>query len=364
MGNGLLSQEEIDALLKSTLEPEANEEIVKVAFTAGEQDAIRKIAEKFAENAAATLARISGKKVNITVMNLEVGGLQQIVEVYPGPVIIADIKNHFNTDGSDLLIISPHDGAVISDLVTGGEGTIPGNAISEKELQAISEVLKQMINSAAKSLPASLMAKVDYSLPRIILDNLRNVLNSSLLAETYFRISYRIIIEGLLDSTIEQIMLAAAAKGLAEIFQGLEKPAAADPVSAGASQIPTILTMPDIPGYAQLQHASGPKAQIQPARFSPLYAGQPVPQTDNLELIMDVSLQVSIELGKTRKTIKEILDMGPGSIIELDRLAGEPVDMIINGKLVAKCEVVVINETFGVRVTDIVQPVERMKTLS
>ncbi|HWQ89473.1 MAG TPA: flagellar motor switch phosphatase FliY [Desulfitobacteriaceae bacterium] len=354
MGNGLLSQEEIDALLKSTLEPESNEETMKVALTAGEQDAIRKIAENFAGNAATTLAQISGKKVNITVLNLEVSGLQQIGEVNPGPMIIADIGNHSHSEGSNSLILAPNDGAVISDLVTGGEGTTPREDISEKDLQAISEVLKQMMNSA-----------VDYYPSRIVLDNLSNVLNSDLLTETYVFISYRIVIEDLLDSVIEQIMVVATAKELADkLWGGAEKTDAVDLASAVTSQIPLPLTMPGNPAFAPSHYTSGPKAQIQPAHFSPLYAGQPMPQADNLELILDVSLQVSIELGKTRKTIKEILDMGPGSIIELDRLAGEPVDMIINGKLVAKCEVVVINETFGVRVIDIVQPAERMKTLN
>ena len=103
---------------------------------------------------------------------------------------------------------------------------------------------------------------------------------------------------------------------------------------------------------------------VQPAQFAPLQPGQPAVVPDNLNLILDVPLQVSVELGKARKTIKEILEMGPGSVIELDRLAGEPVDMIVNGKLIAKCEVVVINETFGIRITDIVQPAERMKSLN
>ncbi len=364
MGNGLLSQEEIDALLKSTLEPESDEDTVKVVLTAGEQDAIRIIAENFAGYAAATLAQVSEKKVDITVLNLEVCGLQQIREANPEPMIIADIRNHSDSEGSNLLALFPHDGAVISELVYRGEGKITGDKISEKELQAISEVLSQIMNSAAISLSALLKAKVDYHPSKAVLDNLSNVLNSDQPADPYVRISYRIVIEALLDSVLEQIIVVSAARELAgKLGGGMGKADAANLVTAAASQIPSPQNMSVNPAQAQLHHTPGPKAQIQPARFSPLVAGQYLPQNDNLELILDVSLQVSIELGKTRKTIKEILDMGPGSIIELDRLAGEPVDMIINGKLVAKCEVVVINETFGVRVTDIVQPAERMKTL-
>lgn len=84
----------------------------------------------------------------------------------------------------------------------------------------------------------------------------------------------------------------------------------------------------------------------------------------NMELLLDVPLQLTVELGRARRTIKEVLGFGPGSVVELDRLAGEPVDVLINGKLLGKGEVVVINENFGVRVTDILSPVERVRQIS
>jgi flagellar motor switch protein FliN/FliY len=98
-----------------------------------------------------------------------------------------------------------------------------------------------------------------------------------------------------------------------------------------------------------------PGAPAQSAQFSPFAMGMPNPvtQQENIDLIKDVPLDVTVELGKTKKSIKEILDISPGTIIELDKLAGEPVDVIINGKNVAKGEVVVIEESFGVRVTEI-----------
>jgi flagellar motor switch protein FliN/FliY len=105
------------------------------------------------------------------------------------------------------------------------------------------------------------------------------------------------------------------------------------------------------------------KVQVQPAQFATLNAAQSIQEYGNIGLIMDVPLQISVELGKTRKTIKEILALGPGSILELDKLAGEPVDLLVNGKLIAKGEVVVIDENFGVRVTDIVSPMERVANL-
>ena len=95
---------------------------------------------------------------------------------------------------------------------------------------------------------------------------------------------------------------------------------------------------------------------IQPAQFQNFNVGQAavVPQ-ENIGIIMDVPLQVTVELGRTTKSISEILDFAPGTIIELDKIAGEPVDVLVNGKFVAKGEVVVIEESFGVRVTEIIK---------
>jgi flagellar motor switch protein FliN/FliY len=84
----------------------------------------------------------------------------------------------------------------------------------------------------------------------------------------------------------------------------------------------------------------------------------------NIGLLMDVDLQLSVELGRTYKKIRDVLDFTTGSVIELDKLAGEPADILINGKLLAKGEVVVIDENFGIRVTEIISPEERIKYIS
>jgi flagellar motor switch protein FliN/FliY len=102
---------------------------------------------------------------------------------------------------------------------------------------------------------------------------------------------------------------------------------------------------------------------VQPVQFASLQMQQASPESGNIGLIMDVYMEMTVELGRTRKLIKEILGMGEGTIIELDKLAGEPVDILVNHKLIAKGEVVVIDENFGVRVTEIVSPMERMGDL-
>jgi len=83
----------------------------------------------------------------------------------------------------------------------------------------------------------------------------------------------------------------------------------------------------------------------------------------NLDFILDIPLKVTVELGRTTVIVKDLLQLGQGSVLELDKLAGEPLEILVNGKLVAKGEVVVVNEKFGIRLTDIISPIERIETL-
>lgn len=107
-----------------------------------------------------------------------------------------------------------------------------------------------------------------------------------------------------------------------------------------------------------------PQPTVQPAVFSNFETYQPMQtETKNLEMLLDIPLQVTVELGRTKRSVKDILELGAGSIIELDKLAGEPVDILVNNRLIAQGEVVVIDENFGVRVTDIISQTDRLKKL-
>jgi flagellar motor switch protein FliN/FliY len=122
------------------------------------------------------------------------------------------------------------------------------------------------------------------------------------------------------------------------------------------------------PGYGYPQQGQSPFQQdpavaVKSASFAPLSMPAGLEGISGLDLIMDVPLRVTVELGRTRMQIRDVLDLGKGSVVELDKLAGEPVDMLVNGKLIAKGEVVVIDENFGIRVTDIVSPIERFNNL-
>lgn len=114
---------------------------------------------------------------------------------------------------------------------------------------------------------------------------------------------------------------------------------------------------PDVPDAG----GGGVRQEVQAVQFSPLTPAAPRgTESQSLGLIMDVQLNATVELGRSRMTVREVLALGPGSVVELDKLAGEPADLLINGKLLARGEVVVVDESFGIRITEIMSPAERL----
>jgi flagellar motor switch protein FliN/FliY len=166
---------------------------------------------------------------------------------------------------------------------------------------------------------------------------------------------------GLVDNTIDEEQLKSEIKSEVDtsVKEEFEKPAAGSNNSAqGAAQ-----SAPNrqVPRHSQNRNIENESAvNVQEAQFPQFSQAQTQPLPNNMELIKDVPLEVTVRLGKTVMKIRDILDLGDGSIIELDKLAGEPVDLLVNGKLVAKGEVVVIDENFGFRVKDIISPAERL----
>ncbi|AHF07781.1 flagellar motor switch phosphatase FliY [Desulfitobacterium metallireducens] len=379
MGNGMLSQEEIDALLRGTMTPEPSAEEPVVEFTEMEKDAIGEIANISMGTAATTLSQLLGKKVDITTPKVDVTNAEQVRKDYPIPSVIVDVKYKAGIEGSNFLILSQRDGSVIVDMMMGGDGKNPSPELSELQISGISEAMNQMMGSAATSMSTMFNSMVDITPPQLVLNDLGEENHEFFPPnEPLIRISFRMVVEDVIDSILIQVIPVSVAKGMVSKLMGtIEAPASVAPAKAQSQpkvqpqpvQPQPVQTQPVQPRTQTMMPSSPPPqpnyppTSVQPAQFAPLRPTNLTVSQDNLGLILDVPLQVSVELGKAKKTIKEILELGPGSVIELDRLAGEPVDMIVNGKLVAKCEVVVINETFGIRITDIVQPSERMTSI-
>ena len=420
-----LTQEEIDALLNGAAsEPAAsdsasNEEASSVLsddlLSSMEKDALGEIGNISMGSAATTLSVLLGHKVNITTPTVSVDTMSTIQNQYPMPYLVVEVGYVIGINGNNILAIQASDASIIADLMMGGDGLNPQEELNEIHMSAVGEAMNQMMGTVATSLSTMFNKKIDISPPKVNLidlgaeDKITDLVNND---EPVVKTSFRMEVDGLIDSEIMQILPLNVAKEMVSFLMGggaeaeaqeapapapepAPAPAAPEPAPVAAAPAPAApAPQPAAPQYAappQPQYAAPPQQPqytappmgAQPVYAPPAYAnnvvssGVPVqnaqfaPLTNepvevnaaNISLIQDVPLQVTVELGRTKKSIREILEFSTGSIIELDKLAGEPVDIHVNGQLTAKGEVVVIDENFGVRITEIVSPMERVQSL-
>lgn len=423
-----LTQEEIDALLNgATSEPAAsdsasNEEASSVLsddlLSSMEKDALGEIGNISMGSAATTLSVLLGHKVNITTPTVSVDTMSTIQNQYPMPYLVVEVGYVIGINGNNILAIQASDASIIADLMMGGDGLNPQEELTDIHMSAVGEAMNQMMGTVATSLSTMFNKKIDISPPKVNLidlgaeDKITDLVNND---EPVVKTSFRMEVDGLIDSEIMQILPLDVAKEMVSFLMGggaeaeaeaeaqeapapepAPAPVAPEPAPVAAAPAPAApapqpaasqyAAPPQPPQYAaptQQPQYTAPPMGAQPVYAPPAYAnnvvssGVPVqnaqfaPLTNepvevnaaNISLIQDVPLQVTVELGRTKKSIREILEFSTGSIIELDKLAGEPVDIHVNGQLTAKGEVVVIDENFGVRITEIVSPMERVQSL-
>ena len=371
-------------------------------LTEEEKDAVGEVANISMGTSATTLYSLVNRKVNITTPVVDMCTWDKIIEEYERPCVFIKIKYTVGLEGTNILILKEDDVKIITDLMMGGDGTnVEGSELTDIHLSAISEAMNQMMGSSATSLSSMLGRMIDISPPEASLVDVGELEAqddiSSFLLGRFVRITFRMQIEDLVDSKIMQLYPIDFAKNLYDYFmdsQEPETPPAPEPAaptmappSMGAPSVtapsmgapsmgapsmpPPSMGMPGM-GAPTMDFSMGmgmqpqmgapqqmgmpmPNVNIQPASFTPFSMDVNAMQSqENISLIKDVPLEVTVELGRTSKAISDILDFAPGTIIELDKIAGEPVDVLVNGKLVAKGEVVVIEENFGVRVTEII----------
>ncbi|MEE1438861.1 MAG: flagellar motor switch phosphatase FliY [Lachnospiraceae bacterium] len=401
--DGMLSQDEINALLSgmnagsSDPQPDPQPAATEEILTDIEKDAIGEIANISMGTSATTLYSLVNRKVNITTPTVSIANWKNFIDEQEKPCVFIQIKYTEGLDGANILIMRERDVKVITDLMMGGDGSNIDGELGELHLSAISEAMNQMMGSSATSLSSMLGRMIDISPPEASLVNILENKNGAdiapFLGGDFVKIEFRMQIEDLVDSTIMQLYPIDFAKSLYKIFMEQQMgtsaaPAQPDPApqpqSVPAPQpqpapAPQPQPQPYVPPQAempqmqqampqmqmqqampQMQMQQMPQMQqanIQPAQFQAFNTQMPqqMASQENIGLIMDVPLEVTVELGRTKKSIAEILDFTPGTIIELDKIAGEPIDVLVNGKFVAKGEVVVIEESFGIRVTEIIK---------
>lgn len=387
MSNDFLSQEEINALLSGedtsdTSTDKADEELI----TEIDKDLLGEIGNISMGSASTALYQLINQQVNITTPVVSVTTLKEIRQGFETPNIILDIKYIEGIVGRNILIIKIQDGAVISNLMMGGDGKIEVNltTLSEIEISAVSEAMNQMIGSAATSMATMFGRKVDISPPTSKVIENDDIAISDDISEDQpiVKVSFRLTIGDLVDSNIMQIFPIETAKNIVAIMTGedkgqeeVEAVKQSEPIQNKEIEQPVQAPQPQYapqqqqyqqPQYQQPQYAQPQYQQpveVHQAAFEPLVPQQGVPPMKNMDLILDVPLDISVVLGRTRKSIQDILNLGTGSLIELEKLAEEPVEILVNGKQIALGEVVVVDENFGVRITSIVSNVERIRNL-
>lgn len=420
MSDDMLSQEEIEALLRGeTLEDKMTDEptsdhvedmSIENYLSPIEQDALGEVGNISFGSSATALSALLGQKVDITTPSLSMIDRNKLEEEFPHPYVAIQVQYTVGLIGSNLLVIKQSDAAIIADLMLGGDGLNPKPELGEIQLSAVQEAMNQMMGSAATSMSTVFNKKVDISPPSIDLMNISknegrdNIPEDDLLV----KISFRLRIGELIDSNLMQLLPLNFSKKVVKSLMGEsdeEDAATSAPVeqapqvtvSQGTTmQQPTQAPPMQQPAYEQPMYA--PPMQEQPMYQQPMMQGQPQPmyqqpmyqqpvyqqspvnvqqaqfasfdaanisqaEARNLNMLLDIPLSVTVELGRTKRSVKEILELSGGSIIELDKLAGEPVDILVNSRLIAKGEVVVIDENFGVRITDILSQAERLNNL-
>ncbi|WP_155590239.1 flagellar motor switch phosphatase FliY [Lysinibacillus cavernae] len=406
MSDEMLSQEEIEALLRgetlgdnnSGTDASINEEITEIRvedyLDSFAQDALGEVGNISFGSSATALSALLGQKVDITTPSISMINRNKLEEEFPHPYVAVQVEYTIGLTGMNLLVIKQSDAAIIADLMLGGDGLNPKPDLGEIQLSAVQEAMNQMMGSAATSMSTVFNKKVDISPPTIDLMNIsqdegrENIPEDDLLV----KVSFRLRIGNLIDSNLMQLLPLKFSQNIVKSLLGetesIEEPVAATiapeapPVAPPPVQQQAPVTPPSTPPVYQQQAApmQQPIYQEQQQFAQPARPAQPVnvqqaqfasfdpnvisqSEARNLNMLLDIPLQVTVELGRTKRSVKEILELSSGSIIELDKLAGEPVDILVNSRLIAKGEVVVIDENFGVRITDVLSQAERLNNL-
>ncbi|QSO53777.1 flagellar motor switch phosphatase FliY [Alicyclobacillus curvatus] len=413
--NEKLSQEEIDALLNGK---QATPAAPAGALTPEERDGIGEIGNISFGSAATSLSVLLAQRVEITTPKVQVLHVADVQDDFPRPYVIVTVEYTAGLSGFNALAIEIEDAKIIADLMMGGDGTNVEQELNELHLSAVSEAMNQMMGGAATAMSTMFKRPINISPPTVKfvdfstgdtpeMDGIEWVVNTS----------FRLRIGSLVDSRIMQWISVPFAKELLQLaqqaFEGaadaggqstgqtsaataavrqtaradaaeapVKEPARAEvAVGAGVSSATTSFAARSDGGQSMNGSWAAPAAAVaayagQGVQNEPMQAvihrpqfqefpeqARPEQVPRNLSLLFDVPLTVTVELGRTKRPIREILELAPGSVIELDKLAGEPVDILVNNKRIAIGEVVVIDENFGVRVTDILSQADRVRSL-
>lgn len=393
----------------------ANEKDANVEFSSYEIDAVGEILNISMGSAATAVSELLNAKVWITTPQVSVVKAADLNYDRLEPAICVKIVYVSGISGQNMMVLKQDDVQLILNQLMGNPLVVsPDFEFDEMNISAVSEVMNQMMGASATALSDLLGISVDISTPTPYLIEQTNFCQLAELDpdETIVAVTFNLSVDGVMNSEFMSVMSVDLAKSLSdkmiEKFHGDEAEAqpakqpapapAAQPALAAPQSAPAPAPQPAAPapqpdpaqGMAQPQQPA-PGAYPYPPQGQPAYPGYgyqnqyaaygayppPVPpvniqnaqlhqfdamdfglptdQQDNLKLLMGVPLEISVEIGTAKRKVKDILEFTQGTIIELERQAGAPVDVVVNGNLIARGDVVVIDDNFAVRITEIVK---------
>jgi len=359
-----MSQEDIDRLLSGGADTSAAATSEFLDET--ETDTIGEIGNISMGSAATTLSMLLGNKVEITTPVVKkYKDIQEILDLTRKYVTV-EIKYKAGLDGTTVFALNDLDTAIIADLMMGGDGKVNNPEIGELQLSAVGEAMNQMMGTVSTTLSSMFNITIDITPPTVNLHEIGDKLDlaGDILFHPIVAVSFNLKIGDLIDSEFVQLMNVDSAKSQVARLNAVMN----SMMNSTGNQSQNVQTPP--PQTAK-QSAPSPQPQqqrpvtVQPVQFvsfdnSPNSYGE---ANKNLDLLLDVKLKLTVELGRTELPIKKVLELARGSVIELEKVAGEPVELFANGKLIAKGEVVVIEDNFGLRITSIISPDSRIKNI-
>lgn len=387
MTSDMLSQEEIDALLSGSSADKVthdffeddNEELLSDI----EIDALGEIGNISMGTAATTLSTLLNRKVNITTPRVKLTTVDELADDYKLPLVAIDVSYKEGLEGSNILILNTDDAKIITDLMMGKDSFDTDRELTELDLSAVSEAMNQMMGSSSTSLSEMLMRKIDIEPPKSLEitfaegKNKIDLLNSS---SPIIKISFKMVIGDLIDSNIMQLVPLEFGKSMVEKLMGSPDTQEETPVNSRVSVEPNnvieqyietpvnkikeeVYNIPQTPAndiartenmnYNDISNIKEDKVVVKKPEFQSFDTSFTSSHSGSIDLVGDIPVEITVELGRTHKKISEILEFGQGTVVELDKLVGEALNIYANGRYIAKGEVVVIDDNFGVRVTEI-----------
>jgi flagellar motor switch protein FliN/FliY len=357
MSNEMLSQEEIDAMINGTAETSSD---FVAAIDTDQEDIIGEVGNITMSQAATTLSAILSHRVTITTPRVSCVKFEEIIKESSIPKVVTTIEYKAGLVGSNLLMMDVKDAIIIADLMMDGDGDETGKEFTELELSAVGEAMNQMIGSASTAMATMLGRKVDILPPDVeVWEDIETVKYNKISSDSIVcKISFKMTVDDLIESEIMQIFTLDTVRDISTIMMN-----GSDAEVLDYKRPETQVQQPVQENQPKEHFENTDKVAIQTPGFQELVDTNKSTNVNNLDLIMDVPLHFSVVLGEKQKTIKDILSLGTGSVVELDKMTDEPLQIFVNNKLIAEGEVVVINESFGVRITNILSQEQRIKKI-